>query len=411
MANVQGERLHALDAVRGGALIAGVLFHAALSFLPGGSDQPLWIVMDASRSGALAMLFFTLHTFRMTVFFFIAGFLGHMMLERRGVWGFVKNRLVRIGAPLVSFWPLVMTGIIAVVIWVALRANGGVPPADAEPPPPLTVATFPLTHLWFLYVLLIFYAATLLLRGVVVALDRKGAFRARLVDPVVRVIAGPLAPMFLGIPVAAALYFTPHWLMWFGIPTPDTGLVPNTTALVCYGTAFGFGWLVSRQPEILQKWSKECWSALGLAGCCTTICLAIAGATPVVTPAEQNIVTLFYACCYALAGWGWSIGIIGAAMLFCAGHSPVRRYLADASYWIYIVHLPLVLALQAAFSPYAWPWFAKYPLILAIAFALMLGTYQLFVRYSFIGAILNGRRISPRKQRKLNAAAAAAAAE
>ena len=51
--------------------------------------------------------------------------------------------------------------------------------------------------------------------------------------------------MLLAVPVAAALYFTPDWYMWFGIPTPDTGLIPNPTALIVYGVAFGFGCLPS----------------------------------------------------------------------------------------------------------------------------------------------------------------------
>lgn len=393
-----GERLHALDAVRGGALILGVFFHAALSFLPG--ETPLWIVMDESRSTELSMLFFTLHMFRMTLFFLIAGFFARMLLERRGVGGFIKNRLTRIGVPLVSFWPLVLTAFIAVLIWVAIRANGGVAPTGGEPPPPFTVQTFPLLHLWFLYVLLIFYAAALLLRGLVVAIDRSGALRQRFVDPVVRAIAGPLAPVLLGLPLVAAFWYAPNWMGWFGIPTPDTGLVPNTTALVAFGTAFGFGWLLSRQPQILQKWSKDCWSALGLGGFCSTVCLAIAGGAPVIAPAEHDLTTFVYACSYALGVWGWTIGIIGAAMLFCSGHSPVRRYIADASYWIYIVHLPVLIVLQAALQPYAWPWFVKYPATLAIAFAIMLASYQLFVRYSFIGAILNGKKQKPAKAKR-----------
>ena len=46
---------------------------------------------------------------------------------------------------------------------------------EGPPPPPLTVETFPLLHLWFLYVLLIFCAAALLLRAVVHLIDRSGA--------------------------------------------------------------------------------------------------------------------------------------------------------------------------------------------------------------------------------------------
>jgi hypothetical protein len=84
-----GERYHALDAVRGGVLVLGVFFHATLSFLPG---EQMWLVMDSSRSAELSVLFFTLHIFRMTVFFVLAGFFGRLLLERVGVGGFDELR-------------------------------------------------------------------------------------------------------------------------------------------------------------------------------------------------------------------------------------------------------------------------------------------------------------------------------
>ena len=400
---VRGERLHALDAVRGGALLLGVVFHACLAFMPG---PQIWIVEDASQSVALSVMFYVLHIFRMSVFFLLAGFFARLMLKRRGLVGFVANRAVRIAAPLVAFWPFTLGSIIAVLIWVAVRANGGVAP-QGEPPPPLTAETFPLTHLWFLYVLLIFYAGALLLRALVVALDRGGGFRAGVVDPVVKLVAGPAAAMFLAAPVFAALYFAPRWYMWFGVPTPDTGLFPNWTALAAYGVAFGFGWLVSRQQEILQDWARHWPANLGLGIACAIGCLAMVGVTPVLTPAEPGLDRLLYAAMYALAIWGWTLGLVGFAVRFCAGHSSARRYIADASYWIYIVHLPIVLVLQAALAPYAWPWFVKFPLILAVAFALMLASYQLMVRYSFVGAILNGKRRKPERTRAREAVAAA----
>ena len=390
---VDGERLHALDAVRGGALVLGVFFHAALSFLPG---PQIWIVVDASRSAELSVLFFVVHIFRMTVFFVLAGFFARMLLERRGVSGFIANRAKRIAVPLVAFWPLALASIIAVAIWSALRANGGTMP-EAPPPPPMTAQTFPLTHLWFLYVLLIFYAGALALRGLVSLIDRSGGLRARLLDPAVRAICGPGAPLTLAVPVAAALYFTPDWYMWFGIPTPDTGLAPKPTALVAYGLAFGLGWLIQRQSQILDGWGAIWGAYVGPAIGATITCLVVAGVTPMLAPAERNLATLGYAALYAFAVWAWTIAIIGFAVRRLAGHSRARRYLADASYWVYIVHLPIVMALQAALAPYNWPWFAKYPLILAIAFAIMLASYQWFVRYSFIGAILNGKKQKPAK--------------
>jgi glucan biosynthesis protein C len=255
-------RYHGLDAVRGMALTLGVLFHAALSFLPG---QQIWIVMDASRSTELSVMFYVLHIFRMTVFFVLAGFFARMLLEKRGTGAFIKNRLTRIGMPLVSAWPIVMTAFIAVIIWVAIRANGGVAPENPEPPPPLTAETFPWLHLWFLYVLLIFYAGALLLRGLISLVDRKGAFRARVVDPIVRVVAGPGAPVILAIPVAALMFFTPNWFGWFGIETPDRGIIPQLTSLAIFFIAFGIGWLMHRQPLDVARLGRAlgdlCWSS------------------------------------------------------------------------------------------------------------------------------------------------------
>ncbi|MCX7359341.1 MAG: acyltransferase family protein [Alphaproteobacteria bacterium] len=392
-----GERYHALDAVRGGVLILGVFFHATLSFLPG---QQMWMVMDASRSVELSVLFFALHTFRMTVFFVLAGFFGRLLLERLGVGAFVMNRAKRIAMPLAMFWPIVLTAFIAVLIWAAVQANGGVAP-EGPPPPPLTVETFPLLHLWFLYVLLIFYAAALLLRGVVHLIDRKGTMRSGLVDPAVRFLTGFSAPVLLAIPVAVALYFKPNWMMWFGIPTPDTGLVPNTAALVAYGLAFGFGWLINRQPQILQRWSERWALYLVPAIGATAAALILAGGpVPVLAMAEPGVKSAGVGALYGFASWAWTIAIIGFAMRHLAGHSPARRYLADASYWIYIVHLPILIALQTLIAPYQWPWFAKYPLILAVAFVIMLASYQLIVRYSWIGSILNGKKQKPSKVKR-----------
>ena len=166
------ERLHGLDALRGGALLLGVVLHASLSFFP----QQTWIVADDSRSIGAAMLFFGIHLFRMTAFFLIAGLFAHMMLARRGWFGFLKDRVIRIAGPLAVFWLPVMAGIITALVWNA-QANGLVTPGAPPPPPPTYDWTnFPLTHLWFLYVLMLFYVAALILRAPFAALDRSGCW-------------------------------------------------------------------------------------------------------------------------------------------------------------------------------------------------------------------------------------------
>ncbi|RZJ32870.1 MAG: hypothetical protein EON86_20330, partial [Brevundimonas sp.] len=171
------ERLHGLDALRGGALLLGVVLHASLSFFP----QQIWIVGDDSTSVGAAMVFFPIHLFRMTAFFLIAGLFAHMMLSRLGWLGFARDRAVRITGPLLAFWLPVMAGIVTALVWNAHVQGLVVPGATPPPPPTYDWTNIPLTHLWFLYVLTLFCLAALILRAPFAALDRNGSW-GRVVD-------------------------------------------------------------------------------------------------------------------------------------------------------------------------------------------------------------------------------------
>jgi len=332
----------------------------------------------------------------MTTFFLIAGFFAHMSFHRRGALGFIGDRLKRIALPLVVGWPILFAAIVAVSLWAAIAANGGQLP-KAPPPAWPALPNFPLTHLWFLYVLLEFYAAAMILRSPFALIDRGGRFRARIDRLVGRLTAGPFAAAVLAIPVALALAADPKWLMWFGAPAPDTSLVTNPEAAVGYGFAFGFGWLLHRQVDSLRGLERWWLLNLVLAVGFVTACLAMIGLTPELTPVADPTRHLLGAACYALATWTTTLAVIGLALRFLSGFSATRRYIADASYWLYLIHLPIVMALQVVVAPLAWPWPVKFAVILGVAFPLMFASYQLLVRHSFIGAILNGPRESRSK--------------
>ena len=53
------ERLHALDAVRGFALLLGIILHATGSFIS--TPTRFWIIQDTHPSMTLAVLFFAIH--------------------------------------------------------------------------------------------------------------------------------------------------------------------------------------------------------------------------------------------------------------------------------------------------------------------------------------------------------------
>ena len=387
------DRLHGLDALRGGALLLGVVLHASLSFFP----QQAWIVADDSRSIGAAVLFFAIHLFRMTAFFLIAGLFAHMMLARRGWAGFTRDRLVRIAGPLAAFWLPVMVGIVTALVWNA-HASGLIVPGAPPPPPPVYDWTnFPLTHLWFLWVLLIFYAAALLLRAPFAALDRPGAW-GRTVDRLTGALVGPWTPAVLAAPLAFALWRDPAWIPFFAVPTPDAGLAPNTAALVGFGLAFGLGFLLDRRRDLLDRIAR--WSPLYLV---VAVAAGVGARTlaggprhaPMVEPTADKALA---AAVTALAVYASALAAVGLCLKFLSGPSPTRRYLADASYWIYILHLPLVMLAQVLVQDWPGPWWVKLAGVSAGVFILCLGSYELVVRHSVVGRWLNGRRI-PRGRR------------
>jgi peptidoglycan/LPS O-acetylase OafA/YrhL len=215
-----------------------------------------------------------------------------------------------------------------------------------------------------------------------------------MIDGAVRLVAmHPAGLALLAAPTMLAFLATPGWLPWFGVPTPDSSLVPNLAASVAYASAFGFGWLAHRQTELLAAW-RRLWPAyLALALGFTIAQLALLGLTPAIHP-PTGATRLALSALYPLATWSWTFALIGLAVRYLSDFSPARRYIADASYWLYLVHLPLILALQVMVASLAWPWPVKFAVILGVAFPLMLASYQLLVRHSFIGAILNGPRES-----------------
>jgi glucan biosynthesis protein C len=386
------ERLHGLDALRAGALLLGVVLHASLSFFP----EQIWIVADDSRSIGAAWLFFPIHLFRMTAFFLIAGLFAHMMLSRKGWLSFARDRAVRITGPLLAFWFPVMAGIVTALVWNA-HANGLVTPGAPPPPPPTYDWTnIPLTHLWFLYVLTLFCAAVLILRAPFAALDRDGGW-GRAVDRITGVLIGPWTPALLAAPLAVAMWLDPKWIAFFAVPTPDAGLVPNSAALVGFGLAFGLGFLLDRRRDLLGRIAA--WSPLFLIVAVVSGVAAyqLAGGpnlAPMTEPTQQKAIA---AAVSALAVYSSAFAAMGLCLRFLSGHSAIRRYLADASYWVYILHLPLVMLAQVWIQDWAGPWWLKLGGVSLGVFAVCLISYELTVRHGFMGRWLNGRRIPWRR--------------
>jgi peptidoglycan/LPS O-acetylase OafA/YrhL len=390
------DRLHALDAVRAFALLGGIALHAAIPFVSG-----LPYLTRETPSDTLAVFWYTIHMFRMPLFFLIAGFFGRMVLERRGTGAFVRDRSMRILLPLVFGFPVVMA--VTGLAWFLGALSAGMdlqalqPPGTSSAPstlaePPSLISRINLIHLWFLYYLVIFYTGALLVRSMLRMMPASGARLLSAVDTAVRfLMRGVWGPMLLALPIAIYFSGLGDWSSWGGWPAPFSDII-DVGALIGYGLFFSIGWLLHRQPRWLMSLEQR-WPRYGVLAVVFWIaCMAIGGPTPHWGPYLQDVELQVYTVSYVAAAWCWSFAIIGIALRFLSSYSPVWRYLADSSYWLYLMHIAALVFFGQLLHPLAWHWSIKYPLCIAASMTVLLVSYHFLVRFTIIGATLNGRR-------------------
>jgi len=389
---VSPARLDYLDATRAFALVLGVVFHASLSFMPIFMG---WAVQDISTGTAVATFVTISHSFRMELFFLLAGFFGCVTLQRKSVGEFVRGRFVRIVVPFVVGWfllrPLLVSG------WLmgsaSLRGDYEFWPnivAGFKTLETLPAGIFTGTHLWFLYYLTLLTGLALAVRALIGATGTMGDAIMRGADVATRWVAkSSLAIPVLAVPTAVALWFMRFW----GMDTPDQSLAPHWPVLAVYVGFFGLGWLVGRGRgtliEEMSRLSVDRWlfAAAGVAGVLWLGRLQGDLAHPHYAALKAG-----FALSYAATMWSLVFLALGVFRRVCAAERPWIRYVADSSYWMYLVHLPIVVWLQVAIAEVALHWSVKLGVVSAATVGLALVTYDLFVRSTWMGLLLNGSR-------------------
>jgi glucan biosynthesis protein C len=390
-------RLDHLDAARAFALVLGVVFHAALSY------SPLylgWAVQDVSTGAGVLHFMHVSHSFRMELFFLLAGFFSHGLLQRQGPGAFLRSRAIRLGVPFAAGWfllrPLLVSGWIMGAaslrgdydFWAGLRAGF----ASLQT---LPTDLFTGTHLWFLYYLLLI---TGLMLGV--------RMMDRVVDPWLsggRVLPWLLSRLDAGavwlagsrwalpvliLPTAGALWGMQYW----GMDTPDRSLRPHGPVLAVYGGFFAMGWLFGRQPASLLAFDRVTVTRvlLAVAGVGLTIKLSPIQGDP--GHPHHTTARAAFSLGYATMMWTLVALTLGIFRKFFSRPRPAIRYLADSSYWMYLIHLPVVVWLQVAVAEVPVHWSLKLGFVSLASIGLALLTYDLFVRATPLGQLLNGIR-------------------
>jgi peptidoglycan/LPS O-acetylase OafA/YrhL len=388
----QQDRLHALDAVRAFALLLGVFFHATMSFITSYASNLHWAIADNSQSMVLLSFVGITHVFRMSLFFFIAGFFGHLVYHRKGAAAFARDRTKRIALPFVVGWAIMLPLLGSIWVWGNQKAGLSPLPNDSID---WSTGKAPLSHLWFLYYLLLFYVMIVGARHTFIErIDPQGHLRAKIDRAMSLMLGRHWAAVVFSLPLAFAAIFAPQWNGGTGMPTPDKSFVPELIPMVGYGAAFTVGWLFHRDMALLQLLTTRIKSSLWLALASMILVSATASVLGLVPTLLPGLFRFLAALTATMMMWYFNLALVGFALNKFGNPSPRTRYVADASYWIYIAHLPVICALQVWVAYWPLHWTIKYTFIMGVALAFLFATYHYFVRYTVIGEVLNGKRFS-----------------
>lgn len=384
-------RLDYLDAVRGFALVLGIIFHASLSYMPIFIG---WAVMDIYTSSIIPIFVLISHSFRMELFFLVAGFFSHMSFHKQGLRSFATSRWVKLGIPLIIGWIVLRPLLVSGWIMGAESMQGEVNIGGALIQGFKTLGDIPNdlltgTHLWFLYYLLVMTASLVAIRFMIELSPSVKSTLGKVSDHIVSwVCQSNWAIIVVAIPTATCLWFMQHW----GMDTPDKSLIPNIPVSLIYGGFFIFGWLLHRQAELMQHFAKLSWIKLFFCVISGVIALKVSAYEIQLAHSHYIWIKAGFMFSYAILMWSLISLTIGVCKHLFKRPSKIIRYIADASYWLYLIHLPIVIWLQIVFAELPLHWSLKLLSICAITIGLSILIYDVLVRSTFIGAILNGKR-------------------
>lgn len=333
-------RFDYLDLLRAALMVFGIPFHAALPF-----TAQAWAVNSPDYTPVLAAIAAFIHEWRLPTFFFIAGFFATLILSRRSPRIWMRGRLLRLGVPFLS---AVVVIIPLQVLLISSLSSADWPTTWATFVARLTTPfDFPIGHVWFLLVLLIY---CVLLVGVIAVWP---GLRAA-VRPVAEWLAQSTwrwlaIAICLAVPTGLA---ASAWRLW-DVGRFSGGLVDEQ--FVLYLPAFVLGVVMGWNTEAMARLMRGRLTALLVTGAITTAVLVVIE----LTHADSTAAAVAQRVVGVAGGLIFCILLMSLVSRIPGGGARPVRWFVDASLVIYLVHHPLVILISAGLIA----WDATPPLV------------------------------------------------
>ncbi|MDW7694293.1 acyltransferase family protein [Flammeovirgaceae bacterium SG7u.111] len=366
------KRFHELDTLRAIMMQLGIVLHAATFYMitpvkgfQGLHDPESLFLFDIIKS--------LITLFRMPLFFLISGFFGALLFKRKGFSFMVKNRLNRIALPFTVFLPLTYP-ILRISFHLIINPQS----SGANDTESVLSLLWPprVYHLWFLYYLIAFYIAAISLNLIYCKLFSSST-QLKLNNLFLFFSENTTGHM--AIPIAITTGLNIFWAL------VDAPLAFKTSSY--YFTTFLLGWVLYKNQKTLYQLTSFPWDKVAVGTTSFFIFLAVSyhdsNSFPYILVQELTA---------AIATWNMLWGILGLFQRYLSSPSKAGRYFSDASYWIYLIHYPIVALLSLSLLHVQIGAVLKFIIVVSVTALSTLVSYHCFVRSTFIGQFLNGRK-------------------
>ncbi len=413
-------RLDGLDWLRAGATVLVVALHAGIGYLVARMPGCVWATNDPVGSPAVDGVTWWINGFIMPLFFMQSGFLAFQIMRKKGPRAFLRHRSRRVLGPFLLGCVLILP--LDLYAWLlGWAADGKITLhklRSLKIDRPLGDNLWGVSHLWFLEYLWVFCVVAWMVCRVAEWSGKwqsgegaKGQGGEGQTGWVVGV-----ASVALMLVSGGALWWEPQIVIGF-----RHSWWPLPANLLFYGPWFALGWLAhavrpARSAVVARPVREDDSSGTAFPNSpaarpgpnppfalfCEWRIVAALGLFAALLPLIHRHVAaestgaerLALVSLFLLHAWLMVTGLFGVSLRWFNRRPPQAvKYVAEASFWIYLFHHPVVGLAQVSLAPLAVPVVAKFSVTLLIGLTLPLLTYHALVRRTWIGVVLNGRRL------------------
>jgi glucans biosynthesis protein C len=365
-------RLHYFDNLRAVTILSVVLFHCMLSYTVI-DISAYWPHKQNDTHFVFDGITCINHLYQMPVFLFMSGFFASKMIQKRGLKYFIQNRLLRIGLPFVTgliiFVPLVRISF--------LYANGC--GADKlltrflAKPDPATI------HLWFLYYLLIF--------SVFISITIQ-LFRYFKPGKIIGQHCNLSLKWHHWSFIVAIALFLLNSLNKNGQLYASYSFIPDLIILCAYFMFFIWGYFFYNSDTKPEFSGKLIWLHALVVILIVSLHLFLMDAINHSADEISRGEILMASLSGSVSMVGTTGLIIKVFALKFNRYIHVLKEISNSSYWIYIIHLPLVVLFTALLSETEIPVFFKIIINFSITITFCFLSYHYIVRKTVLVKIM-----------------------